>query len=426
MAKRYKICIMTEGCGPLKIRSFSASVWWLRIFFWPALLALVVLSTYAVYSYRTLSTVKDQGLEVEVLKSQAVGKERQIAAISERLVDLDRKLAKLSHREKELSLLTRDFNRQLGLSEAADLEETWPALIQTVAWTWGGNEGRGGLDKGFAESSFSNPAEILKGLHRDLDRLELNASTADLAVSELTSALSGSRKLLAVTPYAVPLPNSKLTSAFGYRTSPFGGNRVDLHRGMDLAAPTGTKIYSPAKGTVLSSDWSNNGYGLMVTLDHGFGLTTRYAHLSESLVEAGQEVERGQVLAKVGSTGRSTGPHLHYETVLGGVPVDPNIFLRMDIPVELQAAAKGQDFKSPDSEDSQAQSQAILPSPSQPKEQASEGQSRAGEARPSLRPQEARILDDKAGAGKKEQVRQKARSLMGKKADRNQDRKADS
>jgi murein DD-endopeptidase MepM/ murein hydrolase activator NlpD len=101
-----------------------------------------------------------------------------------------------------------------------------------------------------------------------------------------------------------------------------------MHQGLDLAAPVGTPIYAPASGTVLTADWSGNGYGLMVTIDHGFGLTTRYAHLSETLIEAGAKVERGQLIAKIGNTGRSTGPHLHFETSLGGVPVDPMTFIR--------------------------------------------------------------------------------------------------
>jgi murein DD-endopeptidase MepM/ murein hydrolase activator NlpD len=78
---------------------------------------------------------------------------------------------------------------------------------------------------------------------------------------------------------------------------------------------------------VLSADWSNNGYGLLVALDHGYGLTTRYAHLSASLVAPGQTVTRGEAIGRVGSTGRSTGPHLHYETILGGVHVDPLFFV---------------------------------------------------------------------------------------------------
>jgi murein DD-endopeptidase MepM/ murein hydrolase activator NlpD len=101
-----------------------------------------------------------------------------------------------------------------------------------------------------------------------------------------------------------------------------------MHQGLDLAGPVGTPVYAPAGGIVLTADWSGNGYGLTITIDHGFGLVTRYAHLSEVLVEAGQTINRGDKIAKIGNTGRSTGPHLHFETVLGGVPVDPMVFIK--------------------------------------------------------------------------------------------------
>ncbi|MDR1084708.1 MAG: M23 family metallopeptidase [Deltaproteobacteria bacterium] len=317
---------MNDGHGPLTIRSFTASTWWLKLAFIFFILVTGGLAVYSAYAFRTMSSFRDQGLEMEILKSDQTQKVRQIAAIGERLEDLDRKLARMRIYEDSLQLLSREFNLQLGLPDTADLEKVWPALTSTVAWTWGGLNGQGGQDPSLSRSYPSvNPAETIKKLHQDLDRLEENAAAIDLAVSELTSVLEGSRSLLSATPYGLPLTEYRMTSGFGPRRSPFGGGS-DLHQGLDLSAPPGTLIYSPADGIVLSSDWSNNGYGLMVTLDHGFGLSTRYAHLSESLVTTGQKVLRGQPLAKVGSTGRSTGPHLHYETILGGVAIDPLFF----------------------------------------------------------------------------------------------------
>ncbi|MDR1394908.1 MAG: M23 family metallopeptidase [Deltaproteobacteria bacterium] len=318
---------MTEGHGPLTIRSFTASLWWVKLLMIFGIVVIFGLAVYSVYAFRTMNSFRDQGLELELMKSDRTQKVRQIEAIGERLEDLDRRLGRLRVYEDSLQLLSKDFNRQLGLPDTAELEKVWPALTNTVAWTWGGANGQGGQDPSLTSYDVPNPAEVIKGLHQDLDRLEENAAAIDLAVSELTSALEGSKSLLAATPYSLPMIKYRLTSGFGYRRSPFGGSS-DLHQGLDLAAPPGTMIYAPADGLVLSSDWSNNGYGLMVTLDHGFGLSTRYAHLSESLVTPGQKITRGQPLAKVGSTGRSTGPHLHYETVLGGVAVDPLFFAR--------------------------------------------------------------------------------------------------
>jgi murein DD-endopeptidase MepM/ murein hydrolase activator NlpD len=293
------------------------------------LVLLLVLSAYSAYSWRTLSGIQDRSLELEVLRSEKAGKTRQLEALGERFKEVERKMAALREREKDLILLTRDYNRELGLPESTALEAVWPALTATVAWTWGGGEGQGGLAPRVAAAPSANlaPDEAVKVLHRDLDLLERNAAGVDLALNELISALKGSRRLLSATPNVLPMVGGRLTSTFGYRASPFGRG-ADLHEGVDFAAPIGTPIYAPADGTVLSSDWTSSGHGLMVTVDHGFGLVTRYAHLSESLVAPGQTVKRGEALAKVGSTGRSTGPHLHYETVLGGAAVDPMIFVQ--------------------------------------------------------------------------------------------------
>ncbi|MDR1607656.1 MAG: M23 family metallopeptidase [Deltaproteobacteria bacterium] len=325
MAKLYKICVMSEGHGPLTIRSFTTSLLGLKL----AVIALSIviggLAVYSVYAFRTLSAFRDQGLELEIVKSDQARKDRQLEAISERVEDLDNQLDTLKTYEESLLLLSHDLNQKLGLPETAQLEKIWPALTSAVSWTWGGLDGQGGQNPNHTHPPAPNPAETIKGLHQDLDRLQASAAAIDLAMSELTAVLEGSRSLLAATPYALPMTSYRLTSGFGYRKSPFGGG-LGLHQGLDLSAPIGAPVYAPADGVVLSADWSNNGYGLMVLIDHGFGLTTRYAHLSESLVSPGETVTRGQQVAKVGNTGRSTGPHLHYETILSGLAVDPLFF----------------------------------------------------------------------------------------------------
>lgn len=114
-------------------------------------------------------------------------------------------------------------------------------------------------------------------------------------------------------------------SGFGFRSDPFSG-RAALHTGLDFPAVSGTPIMSAAGGVVLSTDFHGQ-YGNLVELDHGRGLVTRYAHASEVLVKAGDIVKRGQLIARVGTTGRSTGPHLHFEVMLDGVHQNPAKFL---------------------------------------------------------------------------------------------------
>jgi len=117
----------------------------------------------------------------------------------------------------------------------------------------------------------------------------------------------------------------RFTSGFGYRRSPFN-RRWKLHAGIDIAAPRGTPVVAPADGVVTFAGY-NQGYGRMLEVDHGYGVTSRLAHNTSLLVRKGARVERGQVIATVGSTGRATGPHLHYEVLIDGVASDPLDYL---------------------------------------------------------------------------------------------------
>jgi murein DD-endopeptidase MepM/ murein hydrolase activator NlpD len=118
-----------------------------------------------------------------------------------------------------------------------------------------------------------------------------------------------------------------ISGSFGERTDPFNGEGA-FHTGVDISAPVGEPVIAPADGVVIFADFMN-GYGRMMALDHGHGITTRYGHLSAFAVAEGQHVHRGDVIAYVGSSGRSTGPHLHYEVRINDTPVNPHKYLRM-------------------------------------------------------------------------------------------------
>lgn len=137
-------------------------------------------------------------------------------------------------------------------------------------------------------------------------------------------------RTLALVPYRKPVIGEvEFTSGFGVRSDPFLG-RPAMHTGLDFRAATGDPVRVTANGKVVSSGWQG-GYGRMVEVDHGNGLSTRYGHLSEINVKVGEIVKIGQVIGAVGSTGRSTGPHLHYETRIDGDAVDPQKFLRAGV-----------------------------------------------------------------------------------------------
>jgi murein DD-endopeptidase MepM/ murein hydrolase activator NlpD len=137
-------------------------------------------------------------------------------------------------------------------------------------------------------------------------------------------------RTLALVPYRKPVVGEvEFTSGFGVRTDPFLG-RPAMHTGLDFRAAMGDPVRATANGKVVSSGWAG-GYGRMVEIDHGNGLSTRYGHLSEIDVKVGDNIKIGQVIGAVGSTGRSTGPHLHYETRIDGEAVDPQKFLRAGV-----------------------------------------------------------------------------------------------
>jgi len=157
------------------------------------------------------------------------------------------------------------------------------------------------------------------------------ASTADpnfRALFQSWKKLESLEQGTVAIPSAMPIEQSfNFTSGFGVRSDPFRG-RAAMHPGVDLAAPLNTPIYATADGIVDRAEWNNGGYGNMVEIDHGHGIQTRYGHLTRYIVSAGEHVKRGQLIAYMGSTGRSTGSHLHYEVRLDGKAVNPIPFLQ--------------------------------------------------------------------------------------------------
>ena len=133
--------------------------------------------------------------------------------------------------------------------------------------------------------------------------------------------------------------NGVLRSSFGGRSDPFSGEGT-FHTGIDLSAPKGTPVHVTADGVVVSASWAG-AYGKLVVVDHGNGLQTYYAHLSQALVMPGQAVVRGQVVALSGATGRATGPHVHYEVRLAGTPINPYKYLGKPASTPTQLASAG-------------------------------------------------------------------------------------
>lgn len=163
-------------------------------------------------------------------------------------------------------------------------------------------------------SSVADPLELkVDGIHR-------KASLQEQSLQELYELLKDQRTVLSSRPSIWPT-KGWLTSTFGYRVSPFTGLR-HMHGGIDIAAAIGTEVRAPANG-VVTRVGTEPGYGKFLIINHGYGIVTRYGHNSKMFVKVGQKIKRNEVVALVGNTGRSTGPHLHYEIRVNGVPVNP-------------------------------------------------------------------------------------------------------
>lgn len=175
-----------------------------------------------------------------------------------------------------------------------------------------------------AEASLEDTSEAIGGPYLEPESataFETSVYDLDIALDRLDHVKSVALKL----PFANPAPNRKITSTFGNRIDPFFG-KLAMHAGIDFRQKTGSDVKATGAGIVVHAGTSG-GYGIMVEIDHGNGITTRYGHLSEVLVKEGDKVQSGDIIALSGSTGRSTGPHLHYEVRRNGNAVDPMRFL---------------------------------------------------------------------------------------------------
>ena len=211
--------------------------------------------------------------------------------------------------------------------------------------------GTGGVNR-FKELEGYDNASIVIETAKRLDKIRKQVYVQSKSFEELINFAWRKEDMLSSIPAILPISNKDLTrtaSGYGLRIHPFY-KIIKFHAGMDFTAPNGTDIYATGNGVVVAVNSSKRGLGNHIIIDHGFGLTSIYAHLSDFNVKKGQKVERGDVIGFVGSTGMSVAPHLHYEIKLNGVNVDPVNYYFNDLSPEeyermIEIASKtGQSF----------------------------------------------------------------------------------
>jgi len=244
--------------------------------------------------------------DLQVQEERVAQQQNQIAAFSNKIKILKTQLATLHSFEQKIRIIANLEKKDGGTSlfgvGGSDPEDLDPGTMMAQDYQ-----------------------ELVRDMHVEINEIDQASHSQENSFSSLYSQLEGKRNLLAATPSIRPV-KGWISSGFGYRESPFTGRR-ELHRGLDIANRSGTPIIAPADGIVTYS--ARKGLmGNMITIDHGFGMVTRYGHNKKLLKKKGSRVKRGETISLMGNTGRSTGPHVHYEVRLNGVAVNPtNYFL---------------------------------------------------------------------------------------------------
>jgi murein DD-endopeptidase MepM/ murein hydrolase activator NlpD len=244
--------------------------------------------------------------------------QNEIAAYETQFKILSKKAERLANRMKELEEIDDQVYREIfGVDP----------IEKSIK-----EAGIGGRDK-YKSLNALKSGDKLAELHKKLDKLSAVSNVQESSYDELIKLAKNKSKLLASIPAIQPVSNKELkriASGFGTRIDPIYKTRK-MHSGIDFSAPKGAKVYATGDGTVSKVKYDRWGYGTHIVINHGYGYQTLYAHLSDAKVKNGQKVSRGQLIGNVGSTGKSTGPHLHYEVIKNGQKVNPVGFFFNDI-----------------------------------------------------------------------------------------------
>jgi murein DD-endopeptidase MepM/ murein hydrolase activator NlpD len=250
--------------------------------------------------------------ENRALRDENVALQAQLKGFRERIEHMASTLERVERFDQKLRAVTllSDPQRNLALG---------PTAMETK-----------GTPPGNSASEFTATnvsPESPKTLAAKLETLSGEASRSEQSLEQLQTYFLEQKSLLASTPSVWPA-KGWITSDFGTRTDPYTAERV-MHEGLDIAAPHGKDVTAPADGTVIFAGLEGS-YGNVLVIDHGYGVKTRYGHLSKVAVHPGDHVHRGDTIGAVGNTGRSTGPHLHYEVRVNGLPENPRKFILDD------------------------------------------------------------------------------------------------
>lgn len=337
--KKYNIIISGNHKSPIKVLTLSRG--WIHFSLF--ILSVILITLIGIISdYFQLVATNNEN---KILKVKNEQMEKQYVSLSSKLSSLELQIEKVKSLSTKLKAITdvSDEDRELDLvfsSEPRPGENLVPDKSDRDIANDGAN-GNAISDEDVIDEQklsffkwplFSRSPNAIQSsstkFFSDLEVRIMQSSKAsqkvELNMTKLWDNLSERRDLLDHTPSIYPA-YGWVSSHFGYRNDPFTG-KVTLHKGLDVAGPIGTPVFSPASG-VVSYVGYEPGYGKIVSIDHGFGVVTRFAHNSKIFVKVGQSVTRRDKISAIGNTGRSSGPHVHYEVRVNGIPVDPKNYV---------------------------------------------------------------------------------------------------
>jgi murein DD-endopeptidase MepM/ murein hydrolase activator NlpD len=292
-------------------KRFRISRRWFRICGCSLLVILLgVVSSFVYFSQKYYYLANDE-IELTELRRESKIRKVQAEKIATQVKNLESDMARLGRFEKKLRVITA-------------LEDS----PQNSAKNWGVGGGSYGLSSYSFTTSLAHESKALANkLSNSLGHLTTQAKIKAISLQELDHFFKDQKSFLQSTPSIWPT-RGWVTSGFGYRESPFTGLREN-HEGWDIGARSGSAVRATADGMITVAG-RERGYGKLIEIDHGYGIVTRYGHNSKNLIKVGSKVKRGQIVALVGNTGRSTGPHLHYEILVNSVPTNPKNYILED------------------------------------------------------------------------------------------------
>lgn len=288
----------------------------------PAIVVLLAVSTIIFWALfaRHASITGDLQAQLSASESQF---EQQLSLKEADMDSLQSNLVALSEQAKTMESKMAEINElEAQLKQLVGIEPSKSLLESKFVEEEGGQGGEElPLPADASGQLVSETRQSYEELDQQLEELKPHLEQTREAVLQY-------QEILQITPTIWPTDSRKVTSLFGTREDPFTG-RATYHSGLDIGGSTGDPVYAAADGVVVLAE-SDRVHGINVQIDHGRGIKTRYLHLHDHNVEAGERVVKGQVIGELGNTGRSTGPHLHYEVSVGGVDVDPEPYIKAD------------------------------------------------------------------------------------------------